>query len=275
MTAILEMYKLLRNTPLPAAADREAIAKQLLDNPHALPAELFNKLQNLDAAVAKLKTVPADAEGRKECVELIETLMPLAAYALSEDNPDRAAAIETLRPLFHEFQEIYAKQYSDNAIEELRKSGKPFNHAEIEAGQIKLNELKNFCLKNQLEKEDIKWMQEFLMTLNAKQDPTLMNTLVKGLVHYRRENMDNFQRYLEKATKDNLKSILNAGSHLDYLKEWQYVGSKLATFVIDIIEAIAYSASGQLIPLPQDDNEASNASPAVQPINGRNIPIVR
>ena len=279
MSAITRMYDLLRGMPIP---ELEKIAYVLrpeselvfgdAEDPNAA---LRLKLQDLDRAVAALKTAPAQ-EGQAELVQFIESLMPLAAYALSPENEDallQKTAAETLHPLFKEFEEIYANQYSDRAIEELRKNGKSISEEELEQGQEYLEKLNSICAVN-LEKANeeeylrcVTEMQQFLAKLNAQTHPALFNPLLQELHKYRRENMGNFERFLDNFHKTSLKTIRNQSMHADYLQGWERVGYMTCNLVHAITDTVAHGLTGRKVPFVETDDNTATANDFIT-VNG-------
>jgi hypothetical protein len=284
MSAITRVYDLIRNLP---AVDKESIINKLSGAEMVFDGEVENKeqaealhlkLEHLEKAIAALKTAPAQ-EDKRELTAFVESLIPVMAYALNpDDNIDQTLkqqiqkqAIEHLHPLFQEFRDIYANQYSENALEELRKSGKSMNPKEKAEGQKTLENLNMFCNKKKAELEDetnMRLMQDFLLSLNAQTHPALFNHMVKELHAFRRENTDNFQRFLEKFGNTASRIIKNQGAHGDYLQDWQQLGYLCSIYIGEVLDVALCAATGKKLPFDEAPTADQNTANDFMPING-------
>lgn len=263
IAAITPLFNLLKNMPVPAAYDEidpELALKLSAEESQA-------RLEKLQQAVAALKTAPA-AEGRQALTEFVEALFPVMAYSINVAGDNAPTQIrEYLSPLLSVFSDIYRKKYSENATEERRKNGIELNPDESAREQeflVRLNALRNNL-------DDTAAVRQFLLQLNAKDHPDLFNPMVDALMKYRRENMGNFQRFLENFGKEIHQTLHNQSQHADYLQGWERLGYMIGKIILAVSESLTFTALGLKLPLTEEHSNDNTASNSI-PVGGRLIP---
>jgi predicted DNA-binding protein YlxM (UPF0122 family) len=254
MSAITPAYDLLKAVPIPSDIDTLNAALQLKGD-----GELHQLyLQNASQAVNALKTKPA-GEDKAELEAFVKSLTPLMAYALSDSNPKlQAHTVTQLKPMFDLFSDIYSKQYSNKALKE-QVDNDELTPEQAEAFQKTKNALKEIC-KNSAQdlasfNKTAKLMQDFLLKLDFKQNPVLLDSMVKAFAEYKKENLDNLERFFENFGNSALKTIQNQSVHADYLQAWERVGYMLGNIFRATADLAIHNAKGMKIPLVELDQQ--------------------
>lgn len=265
---IVGLVKSLYSEPKEAAEENEIVrAERERERTHAL-ANLQKKLQNLDKAVAALKTTPEN-EGREELRAIVETLMPVAAYHLSTPG-----VAEKLIPLFTLFNQIYAEKYSDDALNRLVADGKIKNQERLEFEKTR-NQLSSLYNNDMDVADQIPFMQNLL--LNIDQHPALLDRMTDELFEYRRHNMGTFNRIIGNFQKGLDLTLKNRAAHTAYATGPERLGVDLGnafSLFLDLcVEGPVFKALGVEIPLPTDENQQKQGAntPYIPRADGKGV----
>jgi hypothetical protein len=266
-TDILNLYKGIQKKKLSQTEMQDIAARLLPYNQQDLAAANKELLASVEA-IKVLKTKPAN-EGRPQLEALVKSMMSLAAFITPR---------EQLCSMFDTWHNTYQTKYSDPALNKRLQDGSLSN---AEANKIRgtrdlLNGIfndPNYVDMDAATKQTAMHtkMQQFLQTID--QHPSILAEMVNALQKFRKENLNNFERWAENYSKEVNDLVEKQQGLLAHLRDWEKIGYMLAGLIFSIIKMIFFTLFGKDLPFaPPLPNNGADTNAITDPYTGRTTP---